>query len=59
MRDYLDLIMELRESASTNIAWEAADAIEALVAELHRAEFIIQEQARENQKLRIKGKREA
>lgn len=57
MKDYLDLIMKLRESApmcceTRPLAWDAADAIEELAAELHRAEVIIQEQARANRILR-------
>lgn len=60
-----DLIMKLRESAlmtceTRPLAWEAADAIEALDAELYRAKVIIAEQARANQVLRkiIQNERE-
>ena len=56
-KDYLELIMKLRESEPMNcevrpITWEAADAIEELAAELHRSEVIIREQARSNRILR-------
>ena len=55
MKDYRDLIGRLRSESNCNVlddVGEAADAIEELMAELHRAEVIISEQARANQVLR-------
>lgn len=61
MGNYLELIERLRDVQPHEcpLIEEAADAIETLVAELHRAEYIIQEQARAFRRLQTKGKREA
>ena len=58
MRDYRDLVADMREYQphENPLMAEAADAIEALAAELHRATFIINEQARENALMRDKVK---
>lgn len=62
-KDYLELIMRLRDIQPHEcpLVGEAADAIEELAAELHRAETIIREQARANQILRkiIQGEGDA
>lgn len=55
MKDYLYLVVALREQDSP-LGSQAADALEALTAELHKANVIIQEQARENQRIRNKLK---
>lgn len=55
MRDYRDLVADMREHEDPLMV-EAADAIETLAAELHRATFIINEQARENKVMRDKVK---
>jgi hypothetical protein len=55
MRDYRDLLADMREHDDPLMS-EAAEAIEVLAAELHRATFIIHEQARENALMRDKLK---
>ena len=50
--DYLDLIVQLREQDGP-LGWQAADAIEELLAQAKRTNLIMAEQARENKKMEL------